>query len=135
MQVRGGFGGTGTLAAAAAITTSLQSLAGIKLTGYCGLMLPVCEDRRLAELASQDKLQISDIMSISGVCGVGIDTVPIPGDCSEEMLASLILDVAAVAKRWNKSLTCRVFPVPGLQQGERTTFDSPYLCNCKVLSL
>lgn len=134
-QVRGGFGGRGTLAAAAAITTSLQSLAGIKLTGYCGLMLPVCEDRRLAELASQDKLQISDIMSISSVCGVGIDTVPIPGDCSEEMLASLILDVAAVAKRWNKSLTCRVFPVPGLQQGERTTFDSPYLCNCKVLSL
>ena len=134
-EVRGGFGGRGTLAAAAAITTALQSLPEIKLTGYCGLMLPVCEDTRLAELASQEKLQIPDILSISSVCGVGIDTVPIPGDCSEEMLASLILDVAAVAKRWNKSLSCRVFPVPRLQKGERTTFDSPYMCNCNVLSL
>lgn len=134
-EVQGEFGGRGTLAAAAAITTSLQSLPNIKLTGYCGLMLPVCEDTRLAQLAREKKLQIADILSISSVCGVGIDCVPIPGNCDESLLASLILDVAGVANRWNKSLSCRVFPVPGRKAGKKTKFDSPYLCNSRVLPL
>lgn len=134
-EVQGDFGGRGTLAAAAAITTALQSLPDIKLTGYCGLMLPVCEDTRLAHLASEGKLKIVDILSISSVCGVGIDTVPIPGDCEESLLASLILDVAGVANRWNKSLSCRVFPVPNRKVGKTTNFDSPYLCNSRVLPL
>lgn len=102
------FGGVGTLAAAAAITTSIQSLP-IKLSGYCGLMLPVLEDQRLSELASEtpSKLKISQLLSISSVCGVGIDTVPIPGKCSVDSLSSLILDMAGLAARWNKSLSCR----------------------------
>lgn len=134
-EVQGDFGARGTLAAAAAITTALQSLQDIKLTGYCGLMLPVCEDTRLAHLASKGDLRIADILSISSVCGVGIDTVPIPGNCEESLLASLILDVAGVANRWNKSLSCRVFPVPGGRVGRKTNFDSPYLCNSRVLPL
>jgi uncharacterized protein (UPF0210 family) len=138
-EVRGNFGGRGTLAAAAAVTTSLQSLPGIKLAGYCGLMLPVCEDRRLSPLASMDdpadRLRITDILSVSSVCGVGIDTIAISGDCEEAGLTSLILDVAGVAGRWNKSLSCRVFPIPGHVEGDKTAFDSPYLCNCRVLAL
>ena len=103
-------------------------------------MLPVCEDRRLAELAAADesrgkRLQISDVLSISSVCGVGIDTVPIPGDCSTKELSGLLLDVAAIAGRWDKSLSCRVFPVPGKKAGEMTEFDSPYMCNSPVFPL
>jgi hypothetical protein len=44
-------GKSGSIAAAGAITTALQSLP-FKLTGYCGLMLPACEDHRLSDLAS-----------------------------------------------------------------------------------
>jgi uncharacterized protein len=135
-QVTGTFGGPGTLAAAAAITTTLQSLPGITTIGYCGLMLPVCEDQRLAEIAATfNGLQISTLLSISSVCGVGVDTVPIPGDCTEADLSSLILDVAALAGRWDKSLSCRVFPVPGSKAGDMTAFDSPYLCNSRVFDI
>ena len=123
------FGNPGTMAAAAAVTTSLQSIPGIKTTGYSGLMMPVLEDRRLAEV---DTLTIQKLLCISSVCGVGIDTVPIPGDVSEKSLASLILDVAALACRWNKPLSCRVFPVPNRLPGMRTAFDSPYMCNSSV---
>ena len=130
-EVRGPFGGPGTLAAAAAITTALQSLP--TSCGYSGLMLPVCEDQRLAELSPQ--LRISNLLSISSVCGVGVDTVPVPGNVEEADLASLLLDVAGLAKRWDKSLSCRVFPVPGKVAGERTVFDSPYLCNSDVFDL
>ena len=138
-EVRGVFGGTGSLAAAAAITTSLQSTPGIKCTGYSGLMLPVLEDRRLAELgtstSSSDRLTIQKLLMISAVCGVGIDTVPIPGDVTEDSLSSLILDVSALACRWSKPLSCRVFPVPGGKAGDETTFDSPYMCNSCIFKL
>ncbi|KAL3809796.1 hypothetical protein ACHAXA_003033 [Cyclostephanos tholiformis] len=142
-EVCGDFGRYGTMAAASAITTSLQSIPDVLITGYCGLMLPVLEDRRLAELASVIsegggdsgggcRLTIDKIMCISSVCGVGVDTVPIPGKVDEDALTSLILDVAALAGRWDKPLSCRVFPVPGKVAGEMTTFDSPYLCNSRI---
>jgi uncharacterized protein len=131
------FGGPGTLAAAATITETLQSLPGIQHCGYSGLMLPVCEDQRLAELtnSSNSALRISNLLSISQVCGVGVDTVPIPGDCTENELAYLLLDVAGIAHRWNKSLSCRVFPVTGKKAGEWTTFDSPYMVNARIMPL
>jgi uncharacterized protein len=129
------FGSPGTLAAASIITQTLQSLPGIKHCGYSGIMLPVCEDQRLCELADTKQLRISDLLSISQVCGVGIDTVPIPGDCTEKELASVLLDVAGLAHRWNKSLSCRVFPVPSKAVGDCTNFDSPYMVNARVLSL
>ena len=128
------FGEQGTLAAAAAITTTLQSLP-LKLTGYCGLMLPVCEDQRLSELGKNSQLTISQLLCISSVCGVGVDTVPVPGDLKKEKLQGLILDVAALASRWDKSLSCRVFPVPDLKAGDITDFDSPHLCNSCVFNM
>jgi len=129
-EVRGDFGGPGTLAAAAAITKAIQSLPSIKTTGYCGLMLPVCEDRRLAELTD---MRVTNFLAISSVCGVGVDTVPISASTDRESLQALLLDVAALASRWNKPLSCRVFPVGNA--GEMTNFDSPYLCNSRIYSL
>jgi uncharacterized protein (UPF0210 family) len=131
------FGGPGSLAAAAAITKAIQSLPDVMLTGYCGLMLPLCEDTRLAELSASETtpLTISSLLSISHVCGVGIDTVPIPGDTSSEDLMALLLDVAAMADRWDKSLSSRVFPVPGKRAGDATDFESPYMVNASVLAL
>ena len=139
-EVRGAFGGTGSLSAAAAVTRAVQSVPGISNTGYSGLMLPVLEDRRLAELADSggdagEGLSIQQLLCVSSVCGVGIDTVPVPGDVSVDRLSSLILDVAALAGRWNKPLSCRVFPVPGGKAGDLTTFDSPYMCNSRVFEV
>ena len=137
-EVRGRFG-QGSLAAAAIITTSLQSIPDIITTGYCGLMLPVLEDQRLAELGmltqSNDRIDIQKLLCISSVCGVGVDTVPIPGDSPDENLSSLMLDVAGLAGRWNKQLSCRVFPVPNGKSGEMTQFDSPYMCNSCIFRI
>lgn len=141
-EVPQGFGGVGTIAATAAMTTAIQTRLSseadkndIKLTGYNGLMLPLCEDRRLAELASDGKLRMTDLLNVSSVCGVGIDTVPVPGNADVDELASLYLDVAGLAERWNKPLSCRVFPVPNKRAGDRTTFDSPFLVNSVILPI
>ena len=71
-------------------------------------------------------------MNISSVCGVGVDTVPLAGNVTTQQIASLLLDVAGLAARWNKPLSCRVFPCVGLEVGHFTSFDSPFLCNTMV---
>ena len=133
------FGESGTLAAVSTITSILQrQLYPIKLIGYCGVMLPLCEDTRLSELATDGDLSVQQLLMISSVCGVGIDTVPIAAIKTikdRERLAGLILDVVGIASKWDKSLSCRVFPLLPLDVGMSTDFDSPYLCNTNVLSI
>ena len=68
----------------------------------------------------------------SAVCGLGLDCVPVPGDVSAEKLTALFLDVAALAFRLGKPLSARIFPVPGLQAGDRCAFENPFLCDCAV---
>lgn len=157
----------GSLSAVASATQALQKLP-VQQVGYCGLMLPVCEDHCLAMLASGENfaevgfnasyssdsssaehhhkterktvthippLTLQTLLFLSSVCGVGIDTVPITGDFSPQKLARLYLDVSGLANRWQKPLSCRVFPVPGKQTGQMTTFSSPYLVNTRILPL
>jgi uncharacterized protein (UPF0210 family) len=125
------FGGTGSVAAAAEITKALKSLPGIQNVGYSGLMLPVCEDRRLAEL----ELDTTRLLGISSVCGVGLDTVPVSGFASVEGLMGLVLDVASLAFRYEKSLSCRLLLCPGQKGGDEAKFNSPYLCDCKIFDV
>jgi uncharacterized protein (UPF0210 family) len=63
------------------------------------------------------------------VCGTGLDTVPLPGDVSEERLAKIFGDVATLAWKWHKPLSARLQPVAGKKAGDRTDFDSQYLFN------
>jgi len=128
------FGRHGTIAAAAAIATVLQSIPS-KRTGYCGIMFQVCEDLRLAELASEkpSRLSISQLLSLCSISGVGIDTLPISADCTVMQLAAVVLDIAALST-WEKCLSCRILLVPSVA-GKMTKFDSSYLCNCRTFLL
>jgi uncharacterized protein (UPF0210 family) len=119
-------GSMGTLALAAAITSALKT-SDFPTCGYCGLMLPVLEDAVLGERWEEGMVTAHQLLLYSAVCGTGLDTVPLPGDISEEEVARLLLDVAALALRLNKPLSARLFPVPGKRPGERTAFTSPYL--------
>lgn len=104
------FGASGTLAIVSTITRAIKSLRDkIKLVGYSGLMLPVMEDLTLAERAAEDKSRYSlrDLLLFSSVCGVGLDTVPVPGDTSVQELVRLYMDIGAMAHRLDKPLTCR----------------------------
>ena len=76
---------------------------------------------------------VTDLLLASTVCGTGLDTVPLPGDVSEEALAGLIGEVATLAHQLAKPLTARLLPVPGKHAGEPTTFDFPFFANGRVL--
>lgn len=127
----GRFGSPGTLAAVAALTAALKST-GLLTCGYCGLMLPVLEDAVLGQRWEDGAVNVHQLLLYSAICGTGLDTIPLPGDYPVESIAHLLLDVATLALRLQKPLSARLFPVPGKQVGERTTFTSPYLTNTLV---
>jgi uncharacterized protein (UPF0210 family) len=128
------FGGPGTLAVAAMITSVLQRLP-VPRTGFCGLMLPVLEDARLGALALAGRLQLSTLLAASAVCGVGLDVVPLPGESTAEQLSALVLDMAALATRLRKPLLARLMPIPGHRAGEPVRFDFPFFAPAGVVPI
>ncbi len=113
------FGSSGTLSAVAIITNAIRTLP-IKRAGYFGLMLPPLEDPVLAARWSEGTYDVDSLLAYSAVCGTGLDTVPLPGDVSEQQLAKIIGDVATLAFKWHKPLTARLIPVPGKRAGEQS---------------
>jgi uncharacterized protein (UPF0210 family) len=128
------FGSSGTLSTAFLITTAIRSIA-TKQVGYSGLMLPVLEDQRLAQRWSEGRISLDSLLSYSSVCATGLDTVPLPGDVSEEEIARILGDVASLAFKWRKPLSARLLPVAGKRAGERSNFDDPHLTNAKLQPL
>ena len=113
------FGSSGTLSLVAIITNAVRGLQ-IKRAGYSGLMLPPLEDPVLAARWSEGTYDVDSLLAYSAVCGTGLDTVPLPGDVSEQQLARIIGDVATLAFKWHKPLTARLIPVPGKRAGEQS---------------
>jgi uncharacterized protein (UPF0210 family) len=125
------FGANGTLTAALAITSAVKAVK-VKQIGFSGLMLPVMEDKRLAQRWAENTYDIDSVLAYSAVCGTGLDTVPLPGDVSEERLVKIFGDVAALAWKWHKPLSARLQPVSGKKSGDMTEFESQYLFNTKL---
>jgi uncharacterized protein (UPF0210 family) len=128
------FGSSGTLSTAFLITTAVRSVSA-KQVGYSGLMLPVLEDQRLAQRWAEGRVSLDALLSYSSVCATGLDTVPLPGDVSEEQIARVLGDVASLAFKWHKPLAARLLPVKGKRAGERSDFDDPYLTNATIQPL
>ena len=129
-----GFGSSGTLTAARLITEAVKAVPA-RQVGYSGLMLPVLEDRRLAQRWSEGTINLDSLLAYSAVCATGLDTVPLPGDISEEQIARILGDVASLACKWKKPLTARLLPVKGKKAGERSQFHDPYLENAVLQPL
>lgn len=127
-------GAPGSLAGAATITAALRDIR-VKQTGYSGLMLPVLEDARLAQRWGEGRLSLDSLLSYSAVCGTGLDTVPLPGDVSEQQLELIIGDMATLAVKWHKPLSARLLPVNGKNAGDATEFADPFLVNTTLQPL
>ncbi len=130
----GRFGSSGTLTAVATITSALRDIVVTKV-GYTGVMMPVLEDTRLAQLWGEGSLSIDQLLGYSAVCGTGLDTIPLPGDVSTQQLERIIGDVATLSVKLSKPLSARLLPVAGAKAGEQTSFDDPNLVNTVIQAL
>jgi len=130
----GKFGDVGTLAIARVITETIQHL-DIKKCGYSGLMLPILEDYGLAQRNNEERYNLTDLLLYSSVCGTGLDTIPLPGNVSEDKLYALLLDIASLAIKLNKPLSARLMPVPHKKAGEMTDYTFEYFVNSKIMKI
>jgi uncharacterized protein (UPF0210 family) len=128
------FGSSGTMTAALIITSAVKAVP-VRQIGYSGVMVPVMEDKLLARRWAESSYNIDSLLAYSAVCGTGLDTVPLPGDITEEQLARMFGDVASLAWKWHKPLSARLQPVKGKKAGDLTEFADPYLFNTTVHEL
>lgn len=124
----------GSLAAAAILTEAIDR-ADFPHVGFSGFMQPILEDSVLARRAAEGILTVKDALLYSAVCGTGLDTVPLPGDATEEQLTPLLLDLCALALRLDKPLTARLMPIPGKKAGDETNFDFAFFAPSRVMAL
>ena len=129
--VHGTIGSPGSLSAAYTITSAVKRVP-VQQVGYSGLMLPVLEDSVLARRWESRAISRDSLLSYSSVCSTGLDTLPLPGDTSEQELAEIIADVATLAVKWHKPLSARLLPVAGKKAGEMTEFLSSTLENVRL---
>ncbi len=125
------FGSGGTMTAASIITRAVQSTP-VKQVGYSGLMVPVLEDAVLAKRWEERTYTMDSLLAYSAVCAGGLDTIPLPGDITEERLARIMGDVASLAWKWRKPLAARLLPAPGKGPGDRTAFSDDRMANTIV---
>ena len=99
------------------------------------MMVPVMEDKGLAKRWAEGTYNTDDLLAYSAVCGTGLDTVPYPGNITEEQIARIFGDMASLAWKWHKPLSARLQPVKGKKAGEMTEFQDQYLFNTTVHEL
>jgi uncharacterized protein len=128
------FGSSGTITAAYIITAAVKAVPE-KQVGYSGLMVPVLEDKVLAQRWAESAYNIDSLLAYSAVCGTGLDTIPLPGDINVEQMERIFGDVASLALKWNKPLSARLQPVHGKHPGDRTDFQDSALFNTRLQAL
>jgi uncharacterized protein (UPF0210 family) len=128
------FGSNGTLFAVAFIKRAIEE-ANFTACGFSGVMLPVLEDRTLAERTGENLFTLDSLLLYAAVCGTGLDTIPLPGNVSVQELAAILLDVATLSLVADKPLTARLMPIPGKRAGQMTGFNFPYFVNAQIMDV
>ncbi len=118
-------GGPGTTACLAMLNDAVKKggvMASSSVGGLSGAFIPVSEDEGMIAAAAKGVLTIEKLEAMTAVCSVGLDMIIIPGDTSEETIAAIIADEAAIGMINNKTTACRLIPAIGKEIGETLNF-------------
>lgn len=118
-------GAPGTTAALAILNDQVKKggvMASSYVGGLSGAFIPVSEDRGMIEAAAMGALSIEKLEAMTCVCSVGLDMIAVPGDTTEETLAGIIADEAAIGMINQKTTAVRLIPVIGKSVGETVSF-------------
>lgn len=118
-------GGCGTTAALALLNDAVKKggvMASSSVGGLSGAFIPVSEDAGMIEAARCGALRIEKLEAMTAVCSVGLDMIAVPGDTSEEVIAAIIADEAAIGMVNSKTTAVRLIPAIGHGAGEELEF-------------
>ena len=134
------FGRTGILFATSFLTDILKSLAAqFPSVGFSGVMYSLLEDMELCRINNERGISLDELISLSTMCGCGLDMVPVPGDITVAEIHSIFLEVYAISTRLGKPLGIRILPIPASRRGQvgytNMSNDADFVANTKVLKL
>ena len=118
-------GAPGTTAALALLNDQLKKggvMASSYVGGLSGAFIPVSEDQGMIDAVNAGALTLEKLEAMTCVCSVGLDMIAIPGDTSEETIAGIIADEAAIGMINQKTTAVRLIPVIGKGEGEVVEF-------------
>lgn len=134
------FGHTGTLFATGYLTNILKHMASLfPSVGFSGVMYSLLEDQELCSIHNQRGITMEQLISLSTMCGCGVDMVPVYGNITNDEVMSIFLDVAGISNRLHKPLGVRLLPIPNCRRGKiqftRFHRDADFISNTKVMNL
>ena len=97
-------------------------MASSSVGGLSGAFIPVTEDAGMIDAARKEALSIEKLEAMTAVCSVGLDMIVIPGDTSQEVIAGIIADEAAIGMVNSKTTAVRVIPAIDVPAGEELDF-------------
>ena len=118
-------GAHGTTACLALLNDAVKKggvMASSHVGGLSGAFIPVSEDAGMIDAARSGCLKIEKLEAMTAVCSVGLDMIVVPGDTSEEVLAAIIADEAAIGMINSKTTAVRLIPAIGKKVGEEINF-------------
>lgn len=132
------FENTGAMFATGYITNILKHLAyKYKSVGFSGVMYSLLEDLKLCAINNKQGVSLPQIISLSTMCGCGVDMVPVYGQITNEEMLSICLDVAGISCRMKKPLGVRLLPIVKCEKGSLcfTAFndDADFIANTRVV--
>ncbi len=118
-------GAPGTTAALALLNDQVKKggvMASSYVGGLSGAFIPVSEDQRMIDAATEGALTLEKLEAMTCVCSVGLDMIAIPGDTKATTISGIIADEMAIGMVNQKTTAVRVIPAVGKKAGETLQF-------------
>ena len=104
--------GVGMMFGTAFLTDILKGYARkYKSVGFSGVMYSLLEDCEYAQLNNNDTFSVDKMISLSTMCGCGVDMVPVEYAISDDAIRSIIIEIGCISSKLNKPLGVRILPV------------------------
>lgn len=121
----------GTTATLALLNDAVKKggvMACSRIGGLSGAFIPVSEDAGMIDAAKSGCLSIEKLEAMTAVCSVGLDMIVVPGDITEDTIAAIIADEAAIGMVNSKTTAVRIIPAIGKSVGEELDWGGLFGC-------
>lgn len=121
----------GTTATLALLNDAVKKggvMACSRIGGLSGAFIPVSEDAGMIDAAKSGCLSIEKLEAMTAVCSVGLDMIVVPGDITEDTIAAIIADEAAIGMVNSKTTAVRIIPAIGKNVGEELDWGGLFGC-------
>lgn len=128
---------TGVMFATAYLTRMLKIFAKKhKSVGCSGVMYSLLEDYEYARLNDIQEISIDRMISLSTMCGCGVDIVPVDFASSDVDLRGILYEVACISSRLSKPLGVRILLVKN-SMCNRTNIrsDDDFIVNTSLVNI